>query len=132
MAKIEEEDCLSVVNEFEATKVLVSSEQKKVWMSDSRGFGINTSFEFDFFCKAVGVVNAYFFFNAKVSKCLVVMKSPDAAGYFRCVLMKFWVESEMPVLSARWYLEQDKVISAIANEFKEKYASYLLDNIINS
>jgi hypothetical protein len=46
--------------------------------------------------------------------------------------MRFWLDEDVPVLSVNIFERQPNIMAAIHDEFKEKYAALILDNIINS
>lgn len=63
---------------------------------------------------------------------MLIVEHGEVANQYKCHVMKFWVENDLPIPSVRLWQDQDEVIRKIAEEFKDKYGDYMLDRIINS
>ena len=125
---------MSVVNQFDADSIRYSNAERKTYL---RGRHIpDYTFPFTFFCvtKAINP-KCWTFFDFISGRCLLVMMSPNSSGSgsnYSCSVLRFWVENDLPVLSAHIFDNQKKLIDDLSQQFREAYAAYTLDNIINS
>lgn len=119
---------MSVVNQFEATDVRWSTDPKKVYILDIDS--VPATFEFDIYCVArTTVCNVGFFFNIKRHTALILMK--QSMRHYVCAVMRFHVQNDVPIMSANWLHTQEQIVSFVHDDFKQQYAAYLLDNIVN-
>jgi hypothetical protein len=115
-------------NSWEAMSVKVSEEDKRLYITV--GYGHTTSFPFTILCDyghgmmAFDVPNGHMLFVTRLGY--------YSTTKYQCVQMSFHIENDLPIPSARYYLDQDRLIDNIADDFKDKLASYTLDGIINS
>lgn len=121
-----------ILNEFDAARARYSVEEKTVYLS---GPLINNStFKYTLFTECrrpnlgtyIGV-----FFNLETWQCLVITVL-DRNVKYRCYLLRFWLEEELPVLSVNIFEKQEAVMQTMREQFKEKCAGLILDGIINS
>lgn len=70
------------------------------------------------------------FFCTRSKKCLIILDSGGSTK--KCAITGFWVDNNIPTLSSKWMEKQDEIMGKIADDFKDQYASVLLDNLINS
>jgi len=129
---------MSVVNEFTAKAIRKSPSDKKVYIKDGNGF--NTVLPYDIECIIhAGTLpfnfshNIYFFFSLKTNRCLITFYSsiPVMEMIHRCAVMIFTLKDDKPCLSTNWLYEQTKMMELITPDFKEQYASLLIDKVIN-
>ena|ERR1035437_5687623 len=119
---------MSVVQTDRALTVKFSEEDKTVYVSLENGHHL--TFKYTFRC-----LSSYFsnkisvFFDVESKRCLVIV--PMALNTYKCGWQEFWITNDVPTLSATWMMGQAQIIDSIKDDFKEKYAAYLLDNIIN-
>jgi hypothetical protein len=126
---------IMTANEFDAVSVRISEPNKAALIITD--YGARHTFPYTFYCKSNGIISM---FDMSSNKMFVVREinsymspgsKPRVVAY-RCVIMRFWVENDLPVPSVRWFDNQNEYHSMIADEFREKLAAYTLDNIINS
>jgi hypothetical protein len=129
-----------VLNEFDAISVRYSVEHKTVYIT---GQYIRRSiFNYNILCmhKTVdGKPNIIFFFDLPTSRCLVVQRVYNYVGIsqtdrlsFKCSLINFYVEEDLPVLPVRIFDKQKDLMLLIGEDFKQQHAAIMLDDIINS
>jgi hypothetical protein len=70
-------------------------------------------------------------FNMETHKMMLLIKEGQF-GMMTCYIMDFSIRDDKPLISSRVLLLQDEFVDAIADEFKDRYASYLIDKTINS
>ena len=123
---------MSAIHSFEAKSVRISEEDMKVYVVTPEGY--NYLFPFSFSCKAPGI--RVMFDMAKNSMMAItpsgLKDSPAYKCKYLCIVLKFWVENDLPVPSARYWTDKDYLANQIGKQFKDKLASYMLDRIINS
>jgi hypothetical protein len=123
---------MSVVHEFMANRVRISESEKTVFMSASP---FKETFKYDIYCRRDSVsysLVVHMFFNLDSKMCLIVQpRYTDLPNSGRCFLSKFWLEDDSPVISSWLFTTQEVALIDTRDQFKEQYASYLLDNIIN-
>lgn len=118
-----------MINQFNALSVRYSDETQEVFITDSLGYELKYSFIFK--CK---YGSSTLFFDMNKLDMIVVWTNPYGTMYspnenFSVVITKFWIENDLPVPATRFF---DKAfLNNVEIEFKEKLASYTLDNIIN-
>jgi hypothetical protein len=118
---------VSVVNRYDVSGVKCSLSKRTVYMHTPTG---NLEFKFSFLCErhSLHSANSFrFFFNVENFECLVVTPTIQTS-----YALKFWIANDLPVLSSNLFILQNAMMQDIGDDFKDKYASYLLDNIINS
>ena len=126
---------------FDVDNVKYSESVKKVFMLHNDG--AKTTFDFTFYCKIEnsGLKPLLFFFNLENRHAMMVQTgvpkyasafTPVEIAKYTCSIMGFSVVDDLPLLSVKWWQNQEYLISVIAEDFKLKYAAYLLDNIVNS
>lgn len=125
---------MSVLNEFDASNVRYSIAERSVYL---RGALIKDSaFKFTINCSTKMDASSnraiHFFFNTESWQCLLVVQGLYDDATYKCFLTRFWIDEDIPVLSVRIFEGQDRVVAAIMDQFKEKYAALILDGIINS
>ena len=124
---------MSVVNEFNAKGVRYSQAESVVLIMDE--FGSKLTFSYTIHCKYADIYSTHFFFDTKDWRCLIVNLARDTmtTGNIRCVVLKFWLnEEESPTLSAKLYEGfTSKLLFEVDKQFREQYASLVLDGIIN-
>ena len=119
---------MSVVNEFDCIKVGCSKSIKTVYMQGMDGsrypfpYNIETTANLD-------IIRIKFYFCMKTSRCLIMRKED---GFFKCAVMKYWIIKDSPVLAVQYFNPMDRVMTAIDEEFKDQYASIVIDDAINS
>jgi hypothetical protein len=114
-----------ILNEFGAEWMKYSVEESTVYLD-------GLTFKYSLFCiKPLPSFNMHFFFNLESGKCLLTMPNGFISPKHRCWIMSFWLEEDLPILSARLFEKQEYVVAGIHDEFREKYAAILLDGIIN-
>jgi hypothetical protein len=69
------------------------------------------------------------YFSLSSKTCLIVI---DQSSVKKCAITSFWLDNNVPTLASRWLEKQDEIVGSIADDFKDQYASLLLDNMINS
>jgi hypothetical protein len=123
---------MSVANKFVASNVRFSEESKSVYLLAE---GANMSFPYTFWCKGL---SAHLFFDMKLNRVLWInqnemMVDSHTNPRYQCVVMEFRIENDSPRLSVSNFISQEHgVLEYIADDFKQKLASYTLDSIINS
>lgn len=121
---------MSVVNEFKAKAVRISSDPKQVWIIDPQGN--RYLFPFDIYCHVRPMATKFnFFFDFKTAKLLCVYQDLSTKEY-QCGVMKFWVEKDTPVPSAHWLSNMHSLMVLIQEQFAEQLADHTIDQIINS
>ena len=116
---------MGVVNKYIAKNIKISEEFKTVLLLSS---GAHLKFPYTFSCEAMP---AHLFFYMKLGRILWI----DRTGLYmdKCAVTTFWVENDQPVLAVHGFMDQEvSVLIHITEDFKEKLAAYMLDNIINS
>lgn len=125
---------MSVVNEFDCRQIKIQEPTKTLFL-----LGINSenlTFLYDIACKPdIDLINMGLYFNIKQSKCLIVQRfhyGMNFGNVWKSACMKFWIEKDCPVLAVKYLYNQDKVIDLIKEQFKDQYASMIIDAAINS
>jgi len=120
---------MSVVNEIEAQVVKLSETERKVYIISDEGYrGV---FAYDFNCRTKVLDRVILVcFDIKKERMLIVMAARISGGYV-CAVMRFWIANNLPVPAARWMTDQDTILAQIADDFQDKYAMVLLDDVIN-
>jgi hypothetical protein len=124
---------VSVINSFLAKNVKYSHAELTAYVVDEHDRKL--TFKFTVLCKRQlqSYPNAIFF-NTDSHQCLLVA---DVSGLsnsqpkYQCWVLRFWLNNDLPILSARIFDNQDKVMADIAEQFGQQYASLILDGIIN-
>ena len=123
-----------MINKFDATQMRVSLETKLVYVGGLTIDGKQT-FAFDIWCKQDQGTS--FFFDIKQSRMLIVLgrdiwtHDKTITAVHKCAMTSFSIFNDRPIPAVKWIYEQDAEIDKIAEDFKDKYAAYLLDCIIN-
>jgi len=122
---------MSVVNEFKAKQVVYGSDPKQVYLLDESG---NRSvFAFDIYCHARPMATKFnFFFNVSAGKMLIIYEDRTRESKYECGLLRFWITKDEPVPSCAWLQNTDQLMKLISDQFKEQFAAYTIDQIINS
>jgi hypothetical protein len=122
-----------VANEFTAQSVRISEENKVAYISNS-DINLSQVFPFTFCCRAP-LICILFDFNKNILAFMLPETSstfPNQHAKFKIVVMKFWIADDFVVPAVKWFTAQDQILDSIRVEFQEKYATYMLDNIIQS
>lgn len=124
---------MGIANSFKARAVSLSADPKTVYgIGESRD---HWTFNYTIMCKSEGL---FLFFDIPGSRMLTVVSGEkwvfvdDDEGKYKCSIQKFCIENDRPIPSVKWLYNQDNEITKIADDFKDKYAAYLLDCIVNS
>jgi hypothetical protein len=113
---------------YEAKDIKYSEELGKVYIRCE----LHTfTFDYTFMCKvSAAPFPVHHFFNMKTGKVLVTARN-SLHELYSCYVLGFWVTDDLPVLSARIW-DKDIYPDRFKEDFKEKYAAYLIDKAINS
>lgn len=88
-----------------------------------------SKFEYDIICKSPGFI---FLFNVKTMKMAILIKNWPLRNASEAAFMSFSIRDELPVPQVNWIFRQPQIIEGFSDSFKDQYATYLLDNIINT
>jgi hypothetical protein len=125
---------MSVVNEFKARRVAFSEESRTIYIVDS--VNAQMALRFTFHCKADhNIIPVQLFFDLKTYKCLMVTRSKwsdSDISEWRCWQLGFSIVDNLPLLSAKIFMDQHLIINMIAEDFQDKLASYIIDQAIQS
>ena len=120
---------MSVLNEFYTKSLSCSAEDKVLSMTTQ--FGAKSIFKYTFMCKSscIFLHDVSFFFDFKTAKVFITyyVNLPDP---YKCWILGFAVVNDAPLLSAQLW-DKDIFTDECKEDFKNKYAAYLLDGIIN-
>ena len=126
---------MGILNEFDAINIRYSESENSVYLLDSLKSRIVYRYQVHCKHKATGShaeYNLHFFFDFDNKHCLVVTKNAYSEVY-HCWITRFSVVDDLPVLSADLFTGQREFfINSISDEFKQKYAAIVLDELINS
>ena len=120
---------MGVVRILSAINVKFSEETKTAYLLEVGGG--RHEFPYTFTCRAGSTVPVLMFFNMETNRALVIVYRPQL-GASSCYILNFWVANDAPILSANVLLEQSGYMTSVHGDFKDKYASYILDKTINS
>jgi hypothetical protein len=128
---------MGIATEFDATNILIQPEYKRLFF---RCAGENKVFKYDISCYSDnGHVKIHFYFNMSdmSSIILVPISEPfwdeEVKVDCKCAKIGFKIgEKERPIMEVNWLTTHDIWVDRIVDSFREQYASYLLDQEINS
>jgi len=121
---------MSAAQEYQVKSARFGTDPKLVYMIDE--FGNRFTFPFDIHCKTQPMsTTVHFFFDLKQSKLLVLYKDPIKSS-FECGVMRFFIKDDIPMPTLHWLSNMEDLVSRITPEFRDQYASYLIDQEINS
>lgn len=118
---------MSIVNEFSAKVIRYSMAENTVYVIDEHDH--RSTFNFNIYCKRSNISTTHFFFNTNTHQCFICVSH---GGPYHCVLLRFWLQDDLPVLSARVYENQDVIMDAIKDQWNQQYGAMILDGIINA
>jgi hypothetical protein len=122
---------MSVTNKFYADSIRHSEENKTIYMNVNGG--ANYDFAYTIWCK---FINGHMFFNIEKHVMTIIlpnsgMRDPTFKTSVLVIMASFHIADDLPVASGNFLLDQGEIMQYISPEFKDKYASYLLDSVIN-
>lgn len=134
----EEDPLKGCINVFEVNQWSCSADDRVVSLSqgDPTYPKWQAKFSFNIVCKISPeqdhwkYLGTHMFFCTRSKKCLIILDSGGSTK--KCAITGFWVDNNIPTLSSKWMEKQDEIMGKIADDFKDQYASVLLDNLINS
>lgn len=121
---------MSAAQEYQVRSARFGTDPKLVYMVDE--YGHRFTFPFDIHCSHRPMATlVHFFFDLKNSKLLIVYKDP-VKQLFEVGVMKFLIKNDRPTPLLHWLSNMDELVDGITPEFRDQYASYLIDQEINS
>ena len=116
--------------EFATNTILCQPDNKRLFF---RLHSENKVFDYDIHCVfAMGSRKIHFYFSMSTTTVLIVLPLSSEQVY-KCAKMLFHVGiDDRPVIAVHWLVDHERYIDGIVEDFREKHASYLFDQQINS
>ena len=119
---------MSTALELDCKVVMIDEPNKVVFMSGLDGH--RHTFTYNILCTAdLDFFKIKFFFSFESFKSIIIYKE---SGVYKCYVVGFEVRNDTPLFAVSIFAVMERVLSSIEVEFRDKYASYLIDETINS